>query len=133
MSDRLTRNAPGRVRDAILEILARSPKPLPVKEIVDRVSQAIGHTPDSSIRSYLRLNTPGKFVREDRGSYRLREEVTPAQVRIKGSGEIQAPFCFGKARLFHGDCFKWIGQQPDSSIHAVLTDPPYGLHEYTAE
>jgi DNA modification methylase len=26
-----------------------------------------------------------------------------------------------------------LGRQADASIHAVVTDPPYGLHEYTAE
>jgi site-specific DNA-methyltransferase (adenine-specific) len=35
--------------------------------------------------------------------------------------------------LFHADCFDWIEQQEDYTIHAVLTDPPYGLHEYTQE
>jgi site-specific DNA-methyltransferase (adenine-specific) len=40
---------------------------------------------------------------------------------------------FGKASLFHADCFDWIEQQPDNSLHAVVTDPPYGLHEYSPE
>ena len=43
------------------------------------------------------------------------------------------PVRFDKARLFHADCFDWIEQQPDKSIHAVVTDPPYGLHEYSPE
>jgi site-specific DNA-methyltransferase (adenine-specific) len=36
-----------------------------------------------------------------------------------------------KARLFEADCFDWLGAQPERSIHAVVTDPPYGLVEYT--
>ena len=29
------------------------------------------------------------------------------------------------------DCFKWLSTQPESSIDAVVTDPPYGVVEYT--
>jgi site-specific DNA-methyltransferase (adenine-specific) len=39
----------------------------------------------------------------------------------------------GKARLVHADCFDWLDSCDDNSIHAVVTDPPYGLHEYTPE
>jgi site-specific DNA-methyltransferase (adenine-specific) len=27
----------------------------------------------------------------------------------------------------------WLGGQAENSVHAVVTDPPYGLHEYTAK
>ncbi|MBI1807791.1 MAG: helix-turn-helix domain-containing protein, partial [Ignavibacteria bacterium] len=30
------------------------------------------------------------------------------------------------------DCFKWLDEQKNNSIHAIVTDPPYGLKEYTA-
>lgn len=33
--------------------------------------------------------------------------------------------------LVHADCFDWLGHQPQASIHAVCTDPPYGLIEFT--
>ncbi len=39
----------------------------------------------------------------------------------------------GQARLFHADCFDWLKAQPENSVHAVVTDPPYGLVEYSAE
>ena len=42
-------------------------------------------------------------------------------------------FEYGQVRLYHADCVKWISRQPEHSIHAVVTDPPYGLHEYTEE
>lgn len=35
--------------------------------------------------------------------------------------------------LHHDDCFAWIERQPANSIHAVVTDPPYGLLEYSDE
>jgi DNA modification methylase len=31
------------------------------------------------------------------------------------------------------DCFAWMDSRPENSIHAVVTDPPYGLKEYTEE
>lgn len=37
----------------------------------------------------------------------------------------------GDAALYQADCFNWLADQPENSIHAVVTDPPYGLVEYT--
>ena len=34
--------------------------------------------------------------------------------------------------LFNEDCLTWMDRQPESSIHAIVTDPPYGLKEYTS-
>lgn len=33
--------------------------------------------------------------------------------------------------LHLGDCLEWLDSQPPGSIHAIVTDPPYGLKEYT--
>lgn len=33
--------------------------------------------------------------------------------------------------LHHGDCFDWLERRRPSSIHAVVTDPPYGLKEFS--
>ena len=38
----------------------------------------------------------------------------------------------GRARVIHGDCMEWLKQQDRNSIHAVVTDPPYGLVEYSS-
>lgn len=43
----------------------------------------------------------------------------------------ERPFRFGRATLVHADCFDWLAACADNSIHAVVTDPPYGLQEYT--
>jgi len=40
-------------------------------------------------------------------------------------------FEFGRASLYLADSLKWLRAQPEESIHAVVTDPPYGLVEYT--
>jgi len=31
------------------------------------------------------------------------------------------------------DCLRWMEMRPERSIHAIVTDPPYGLREYTPE
>ena len=43
----------------------------------------------------------------------------------------QPAFTYGKAKLFHADSLEWLKRQPENSIHGVVTDPPYGLVEYT--
>jgi site-specific DNA-methyltransferase (adenine-specific) len=38
----------------------------------------------------------------------------------------------GSINLFQADCRDWLAQRGEQSIHAVVTDPPYGLVEYDA-
>jgi DNA modification methylase len=33
--------------------------------------------------------------------------------------------------LYRRDCLEWMDQQPANYVHAIVTDPPYGLKEYT--
>jgi site-specific DNA-methyltransferase (adenine-specific) len=127
------RYSPGLVRDAILAVLSSTPGALSVREIEAGVERLIGPAPTSSVRSYLRLNTPELFVRESRGVYRVRSAPTPVQGELPGISSWQEPLTVGKARLFHGDCFDWLESQGDGRFHAVVTDPPYGLQEYTPE
>ena len=42
-------------------------------------------------------------------------------------------FAFQKSLLHHDDCLVWVKRRPERSIHAIVTDPPYGLYEYTEE
>ncbi len=130
--------APGEVRDAVRKVLSVSAKPLSVRQIQERVTQLIGPTPTSSVRSYLRLNTPQSFVRQDRGVYTVRGETplaaTPTEVTPRRADLLRpASVRIGKAELFCDDGFDWLERQSNNSFHAVLTDPPYGLHEYTSE
>jgi len=37
----------------------------------------------------------------------------------------------GPYELFHVDAFEWLRTAKPHSVHAVVTDPPYGLLEYT--
>lgn len=43
----------------------------------------------------------------------------------------QRSFAHGRSILHLADCFEWLAQQPPCSVHAVVTDPPYGLNEYS--
>jgi site-specific DNA-methyltransferase (adenine-specific) len=85
------------------------------------------------VRSYLRLNTPTLFSRESRGVYRL-SEVPSADIGVDtGEGQSFESCRFGNAEIIFADCFDWLAAREDCSIHAIVTDPPYGLHEYTRE
>ncbi|MEO7328657.1 MAG: hypothetical protein ABI193_08780, partial [Minicystis sp.] len=36
----------------------------------------------------------------------------------------------GRATLVNDDCLSWMRERAPNSIHAVVTDPPYGLREF---
>ena len=136
MGTDVERNPPGRVRDAILQVLAHTSEDLTAKRIAGRVSRLIGHTPESSVRSFLRLNTPSLFMREARGVYRIRGgpvDNVGLQRELNQDSLWKEPFQCGKATLVHGDCFDWIDGQPDNSLQGIVTDPPFGLLEYSAK
>jgi DNA modification methylase len=61
----------------------------------------------------------------------LRESVvdaSPASAKQKPVSEQS----IGRARLVEADCFDWLRTCEARSIQAVVTDPPYGLLEYSA-
>lgn len=129
----MTRKRPGDVRDAIVAVLRRSPQGSTVSQIGHEVTQMIGDVPASSVRSYLQLNTPELFARMDRGQYALQGvEIPAARLPQRNAMHPAREHEFTTAKLVLDDCNAWLDRQPASSIHAVLTDPPYGLLEYTA-
>jgi len=125
------RRRPGEIRDAIVTILLNKTRGAAVSEIEQEVRGLIGEAASSSIRSYLRLNADSLFRREDRGLYMLRE--APAEYAPTARGETPVKsYSVGRAKLFETDCISWLQRQPENSVHAVVTDPPYGLIEYTS-
>lgn len=40
-------------------------------------------------------------------------------------------FTHGRASFYVADCLEWLAERDGQSIHGVVTDPPYGLVEYT--
>ena len=122
---------PGEVRDAILSALNNYPGGASVAEIENGVSGIVGEVARSSVRSYLRLNTPELFIRNERGRYQLREETISGYIVSPTKKEEIPQFRYGNAVLHNADCITWLSNQRHNSIHAVVTDPPYGLIEYS--
>lgn len=130
----LTKRRPGEVRDAITRVLTTAPEGVSLTDIRRAVTEIIGPVPPSSIRSYLQLNTPRVFIRTGRATYALKEpSVFPYDLGLEPVPERLPPFRFGNSLLLHDDCFEWLKKREPNTIHAVVTDPPYGLFEYTAE
>ncbi|MDX9866680.1 MAG: DNA methyltransferase [Kiritimatiellia bacterium] len=135
--DAKARKAPGQVRDAILDTVKTAQRPLSVAEISDAVRLRLGGVSTSSVRSYLRLNTPDLFVRESRGFYSCAPTfpgfAEPVETKIRAADEFPHKKVGRFATLFHADCFGWLESRDNHSLHAVVTDPPYGLFEYSKE
>lgn len=121
--------APGVIRDSIIEYLTMVGGDASTDEILSAVTRTVGVVPTSSVRSYLSLNTPHTFERVGRGRYRLQSAALLDHRRNAVHKTVQ----IGRARLHQDDCFDWLSGQKPRSIHAVVTDPPYGLVEYTAK
>jgi len=119
------RAAPGLVRDSIVSYLAAAEN-ASIAEIREAVVGRLGDVPASSVRSYLNINTPELFERTSRGRYRLRT--------VNGNEDVAASqpwHSIGRAKLYAGSCFDWMRACEPHSIHGIVTDPPYGLVEYT--
>jgi DNA modification methylase len=134
----LYKKRPGEIRDAIVSVLGGRPEGASLGEIVAGVQRSIGEAAPSSVRSYLRLNTPEMFQRSGRGHYLLRlptrlGEPDPLPYEVAALECSSRSFSFGRSTLHQCDCFEWLRRQPERSIHAVVTDPPYGLFEYSPQ
>src|ERR1700738_580194 len=57
----------------------------------------------------------------------------PGTVRDAGSPAMSGAVLAGNSRLILMDCFEWLADCEPCSIQAVVTDPPYGLVEYSEE
>lgn len=120
--------APGKIRDAILSFMEAKNGDTSIRQISEAISLQLGSVSPSSIRSYLNLNVGTVFERTARGRYRLVSGATTDNVhRIWLEPAVEHE----KAALYHADCFAWLAAREEASIHAVVTDPPYGLTEYS--
>ena len=36
----------------------------------------------------------------------------------------------GQSRIIHADCLEWLSRLSENTLHAIVTDPPYGVKEY---
>ncbi len=125
------RRPPGQVRDAIVAVLRTYPDGASPSLIEQGVRQRIGPVAGSSIRSYLRLNTPTLFEKPARGLYRLGSGEPRRGPPSSELRDALPAFDHGGASIVHADCLDWLRACEPSTIHAVVTDPPYGLVEYS--
>ena len=93
-----------------------------------------GHIP-ADVREILRshpVEAPN-VLRESfgEGAY---NNASPAEPPVTVR-ERRSPYSVGKPEyeLVEGDCFSWLARRQPNTIHAIVTDPPYGLKEYTPE
>jgi site-specific DNA-methyltransferase (adenine-specific) len=126
------RHPPGSIRDAITDFFQMYGRSASVGDVLKHVRHAMGdEVAASSVRSYLRLNTPLLFERTGRGRYQLPNGAAEEQNKTRSARVSEPVFRFGSSALFNGDSIDWLAGQKPNSIHAVVTDPPYGLVEYT--
>src|SRR5712671_6578226 len=127
-----TRRKPGEVRDAIFDFFQVAQREATVAEIREAVAEKFkGELAPSSVRSYLRLNTPQDFESPREGVYRLKQNST-GELDDRESVQRHKPaFLYGRSVLYHADCIDWLKGQAENSIHAIVTDPPYGIVEYS--
>jgi len=132
------RRRPGEIRDAILNFFENhehEATPTEIrKTIADHLKAKIS---ESSVRSYLRLNTPEQFVQPSPGKYQLNapsngKDDSPTPTAL-AKVSTKPDYRYGSASLWNADCSNWLDSQPERSIHAIVTDPPYGLLEYSDE
>lgn len=119
--------APGKIRDAIVSYMEAVEGDASLRQINEAISVQLGPVPASSIRSYLNLNVGRVFKRTARGRYRLVGAASGNVHRVWLEPAVEHE----KATLYHADCFDWLAARDEASIHAVVTDPPYGLTEYS--
>lgn len=119
------RVAPGRIRDAVVAVLSQSSQvAVKLADIEAGVRSILGvPVSSSSVRSFLNLNEPTLVRRVDRGVYALSSRYDQ---------QAQPAFEYAGAKLFQDDAFSWLSRREPNSIHAVVTDPPYGIVEYSA-
>lgn len=113
-----TKNRPGEVRDAVAAYLATVSAGAAIGNITTAViAQLERDVPASSVRSILNLGGD-LFVRVGRGRYAARVSMDPVWKQ-------------DSVELHQADCLAWLHSREPNSIHGVVTDPPYGVVEYT--
>jgi len=117
----------GQIRDAIIDFLNDRKEEASLGEIQEALNRRLGDVPTSSVRSSLRLHAVDRIERTGRGRYRLRDIHDAAVTTVR----LDPHLAIGRAVLYHADCFDWMASQPKDSIHGVVTDPPYGIVEYS--
>ena len=116
----------------IIESIARAlkidPGPLRVLagDLPDDVRQILHHHPEDAPallrETFGAYDSPATARTSDNTAQRTAQKKQPRERPQKEPCE-----------LIQTDCFDWLEHRAPDSIHAVVTDPPYGLKEYTSK
>ncbi len=85
--------------------------------------------------------TPNSIIHEQPRTSARRKVIVPWQERLAQENDVswrkiretgdQIRFHLSeRATYIHEDAVRWLAELPANSIHAIVTDPPYGLTEY---
>ncbi len=89
-----------------------------------------GRLPDDIQKILARHPVAAPALLRDAFPHAKKEAATaaePAAHYDSGRSGGDAPY-----EIFREDCFAWMEHREPSTIHAIVTDPPYGLKEYTS-
>ncbi|MBI4553350.1 MAG: site-specific DNA-methyltransferase [Candidatus Latescibacteria bacterium] len=70
----------------------------------------------------------GSHTEARQASTNIHASVPATSKQIHTRTELETPY-----EVVHTDCIEWLEHRAANSIHAIVTDPPYGLKEYTDE
>ncbi len=74
-----------------------------------------------------------RHAEPQRDTVNLRRNNMSHSATVKSLGALsfgyEAQFVGGSLML-NADCFEWLRRVPENSLHAIVTDPPYGVKEY---
>lgn len=116
----------------IIESIARAleidPGPLKIlaDDLPDDVRQILYRYPEDAPtllrETFGEYGSPGTSRTSDNSAKNI------PQKKQRGASLREEPY-----ELVQADCFDWLEHRTPDSSHAVVTDPPYGLKEYTSE
>ena len=73
---------------------------------------------------------PARLAVEEQWLRELRQRQETSWVAVRNLGEQRRRHLSERTTYVLTDALKWIANLPANSIHAVVTDPPYGVVEY---
>jgi hypothetical protein len=77
-----------------------------------------------------RQKTPNRVMVMARQSHMSQEETVKP---LEGLGLGFEGRRIGRSAVLHADCFEWLKRVSENTLHAIVTDPPYGVKEYDAD
>ncbi len=122
-------------------------KDKPSCEMIDKLAEAIGTDPEqlhilagsipSDVRKilYEHPEESHTYLREAFSAYETTNKsiIKPEEAPPDNVDPIPAKQIKDLFKIQNTDCFGWMNKQSENSFQAIVTDPPYGLKEYTSE